>query len=111
ASQRDIAPTILSWLGGSASWFSGQSLLADEYTGSADFSSGTTYHWINNNSYIEMQVDDNGKLNKCYQVLEDTTSIITVECNNHNIQKTHQDADNYMKYSQQRLFNGETEQY
>ena len=111
ATQRDIAPTILDWLGGKVSWFTGQSMLKADYKSGSDYSLGTSYFWIKDRSAIEMKANGNQELLKCYHIEEDTITLELKDCNHSDFYKTYREAKQHLNYSQQKLFDGNTIDY
>ena len=111
ATQRDIAPTILDWLGGKVSWFTGQSMLKVDYKSGSDYSLGTSYFWIKDRSAIEMKANGNQELLKCYQIAEDTISLAPKNCSELNFIETYKKAKQHLNYTQQKLFDGDTSDY
>lgn len=103
ASQRDVAPTILNWLGGEAPWFYGQSVLDPNYSEHADLSTGTRFHWFAEGYHLILE-STNGELVSCERIKEDTVSAEVVTCNTPVVKKMYHQAKDYLLYSQQQLF-------
>ncbi len=112
ASHRDIAPTILDIMGGKASWFSGHSLLSEDYKEGANFSVNNEFFWIANHLLMRINAQ-NGNLESCAQISENTTDLEPVHCDlaDKSVQEQYENGINYMLYSQQHLFEGTTMAY
>lgn len=110
ASQRDVAPSILDLMDGSARWFTGQSMLTSNYNGSADFSQGKSVNWIKNNKLVQINAET-GKVEQCAIVAENTIDVEPRSCENTEFQMLIQEAKAYTSYSQQLLYDGKTVNY
>lgn len=103
ASHRDIAPTVLDWLGGEVPWFYGQSMLDHDYTEHADISTGTRFHWFARGMHLVLE-STNGELLYCERVKQDTVTAETISCDIPGIDKIYHQARDYLLFSQQQLF-------
>lgn len=110
ASQRDITPTILEWLGGSVPWFSGESMLSDNYKGFASYSHGSRFHWIHDNKLIQLE-SSTGELLECRVIGEDTITLAESNCNEDWTQPLYQQGRDFNELTQELLFNGKTMDY
>ncbi|WP_102523441.1 LTA synthase family protein [Vibrio tapetis] len=110
ASQRDVAPTILEWLGGSAPWFSGQSMLTSNYEGFASHSSGSRFNWIHKNKFIQLE-SSTGELISCQVIGEDTITLQESNCNEDWAQPLYEQGRDFNELTQELLFNGKTMDY
>lgn len=106
ASQRDIAPTIMDWLGGNVPWFTGHSLLDDNLSGIADFSKGRTWRYVYARSLYEVDAA-NGELMTCHDVGDDKFSLTARECTVNDKEKNQVHAA-FMRHTQSMLFSGKT---
>lgn len=107
ASQRDLAPTILDWLGGKAPWFTGQSLWqlpADAYQGNY-YVSGV-FGWSEGKHLIEFPLDKPAQLS-CYQWDSASAQPQPAACAAAD-QARQVRARTWMHYSQKLLFDGKT---
>lgn len=110
ASQRDVAPTILDIMGGSARWFTGQSMFDNNYSSSADFSQGKSATWIKNNKLVKINAET-GSIEQCAFVGENTIDLENTPCESEEFQALIKEVRAYTSYSQQLLYNGETASY
>ncbi|MCL9773554.1 LTA synthase family protein [Vibrio methylphosphonaticus] len=109
-SHKDIAPTILDWLGGEVSWFSGQSLLSASYQAGADFTVNNQFFWAAQQKLVRINATSGDK-EACYRIGGNTTTLIEQACNAPEFYNLYQQGKDYMLYSQQHLFDGTTQQY
>jgi phosphoglycerol transferase MdoB-like AlkP superfamily enzyme len=111
SSQRDIAPTIIDWLGGSVPWFTGHSLLDSSYKGRSSFSFGTGFFWMTKDHGIAIN-SATGELSLCFEIGKDVVSKKTVECAQQEwSQSLFAEGSYYNAISQKLLFDGKTTQY
>lgn len=107
ASQRDLAPTILDWLGGHAPWFSGQSLWqlpAQDYQG--NYYTGGVFGWSEGDHLIEFALDKPQQLS-CYLWDSAAAEPKAAACAPDDLARRTR-ARSWMHYSQQLLFDGKT---
>lgn len=109
-SQRDVGATILDSLGGSASWFTGQSLLEPEYHNRSSFSNGSTYFWIDDQRLITID-STNGELQRCYNIDDNTIKLHKTDCNEEWAQPLYEQGRDFNELTQELLFNGKTMDY
>lgn len=103
ASHRDIAPTVLDWLGGEVPWFYGQSMLDPDYEEHADISTGTRFHWFAQSLHLILE-STSGELLYCERVKPDTVTAEAISCDIPGVDKLYHQAKDYLLYSQQQLF-------
>lgn len=103
ASQRDIAPTIIDWLGGEVPWFYGRSVLDPDYKERADISTGTRFHWFAQGLHLVLEAT-NGELLYCERIKQDTVTVETISCDMPRIDNLYNEARDYLFFSQQQLF-------
>ena len=108
ASQRDIAPTILDLLNGSAPWFTGHSLLQEQTTYYADYFTGGTLGWIENEKLVEQHINS-GKLT-CYN-WRDNFNLQQKRLCDAEDQLQAQRGLSFTSYSQNLIFSGKTQDY
>lgn len=106
AGQMDIAPTIIDWLGGYVPWFTGDSLLDDEYQGYASYSYGKTLAWIKGNQLTLMDIVNPEQSAHCYYIL---TPLLVDPTSCHFDQLNQAGA--FTRYTQEMLFKGDTQRY
>ncbi|MDN3679527.1 LTA synthase family protein [Vibrio tapetis subsp. quintayensis] len=110
ASQRDVTPTILEWLGGSAPWFSGESMLSGDYKGFASFSVGSRFNWVHKNKRIQLE-SSTGELIDCSIIEDDTITLQSSSCDQDWVQPLYQQGRDFNELTQELLFNGKTMDY
>lgn len=110
ASQRDLAPTIIDWLGGQVPWFSGQSLLAAAAPGIADFSRGQQVSLLYGRQLITLD-SRKGRLQSCSRLSANGLAMAVEPCSGAGWQSLARSAWGYIRYSQQLLFAGRTVDY
>lgn len=111
SSQRDIAPTIIDWLGGYVPWFTGRSLLDSSYEGRSSFSLGTEFFWMTKTHGIAIN-STTGELSHCFNIGEDVVSKNLVDCSQQTwSQPLFSEGSYYNAISQALLFEGKTLQY
>lgn len=109
-SQRDVAPTIMDWLGGSVPWFTGQSLLNEKATYRSSFSKGSLFFWIDNRHLVTINSPD-GTLQRCYTIDENTIKIHNASCDEEWVQPLYKQGRDFNKLTQDLLFKGKTMEY
>ncbi|MDX1804591.1 MAG: LTA synthase family protein [Alcanivorax sp.] len=110
ASQRDVAPTILDWLGGKAPWFTGQSLWplsAGDMR--ASYYTGGMFAWFTGTRMIEFPLARPGQLH-CFdwnsvRQQADGNACTQADSHQQNLARA------YIEYSQSLLFQGRTADY
>lgn len=110
ASQRDLAPTILDWLGGKAPWFTGQSLWqlpAADYQG--NYYTGGVFGWSEGKHLIEFALDKPTQLS-CFQWDTVTSQPQAADCTQADEARRLR-ARTFLQYSQSLLFHGKTASY
>ncbi|EKF74596.1 phosphoglycerol transferase [Alcanivorax hongdengensis A-11-3] len=110
ASQRDVAPTILAWLGGHAPWFTGQSLWdlpAEDYR--ASYYTAGMYGWFHGDRVVEFPLARPDALS-CFRWRHDEGALRNETCNGADKREQIR-ARAYMEYSQGLLFHGKTRDY
>ncbi|MGR2823159.1 LTA synthase family protein [Vibrio vulnificus] len=111
ASQRDVGATILDWLGGYAPWFTGHSLLDDQYSGRASFAFGTGFFWLTKDYGIAINVKT-GELAQCFEIGQDHVTKREIACETSAWAETlYQEASYYNAISQHLLFKGRSTDY
>ncbi|MCY9846440.1 LTA synthase family protein [Vibrio caribbeanicus] len=111
SSQRDIAPTLLDWLGGYAPWFTGHSLLDPNYSGRSSFSFGSGFFWMKKDHGISINAKT-GELAQCFNIGDNVVSKKTVNCDEQEwAQELYKEGSYYNNLSQYHLFNGTTTDY
>lgn len=111
ASQRDVGATILDWLGGYAPWFTGHSLLDENYRGRASFTFGTGFFWLTKEQGIAINVKT-GELAQCFEIGADRVTKREVACDGQAwAEMLYQEASYYNAISQYLLFKGRTTDY
>ncbi|MDY0116029.1 MAG: LTA synthase family protein [Sulfurimonadaceae bacterium] len=114
AGQLDIAPTIIDWLGGNIPWFTGQSLLQDEYTGFAHYSSGQSMNWIKGRHLVRFDVTldiHNNNKTECYKIADNGIDLTAQNCEDAHYQTMLQEAQAYTRYTQGLLFAGKSSEF
>lgn len=107
ASQVDISPTIIDWLGGHSPWFVGSSLLNGRPK-FAQFSRGTTATWIEQNLGIEIDASKD-ELTNCFTISQNGFQTNKLQCtDNTKFGQMYEHATSYIKVTQQLLFDGKT---
>lgn len=109
-SQRDVGSTILDWLGGYAPWFTGQSLLNEQYTGQSSFSDGSLFFWVDGKRMVTID-SSNNSLQQCFHIKEDTIRLKRADCNESWVAPLFEQGRDFNALTQELLFNGETTQY
>lgn len=111
SSQRDIAPTIIDWLGGYVPWFTGNSLFDDSYSGRSSFSYGTNFFWLTRDHGVAID-SATGELRSCFDIDNDVVTKKTLECSEQAWSESLFAEGSYFNaISQQLLFEGKTQQY
>ena len=111
SSQRDVAPTIIDWLGGDVPWFTGQSLLDVNYEGRSSFSVGNGFFWVTKEHGIAIN-SATGELSLCFDIGDDVVSKTTVPCAQQTwSQPLLQEGSYFNAISQQLLFEGRTQEF
>lgn len=114
AGQLDIAPTIIDWLGGQVPWFTGQSLLAEQYNGFAHYSADQTVNWIEGQYLVQFDAtaattsDSNMA---CFGIAENGLNLIPDSCANADYGNMLERAQAYTRYTQSLLFTGKTSEF
>jgi len=109
-SQRDIGATALDWLGGSAPWFTGQSLLNENYKSRTSFSDGSTYFWVDGQKLVTID-STNGELQRCYTIGDNTIKLHKADCGEDWVQPLYEQGRNFNELTQELLFSGKTMDY
>ncbi|PSV34089.1 LTA synthase family protein [Photobacterium sp. GB-210] len=111
SSQRDIAPTIIDWLGGYVPWFTGNSLFDDSYDGRSSFSYGTNFFWLTKNHGVAID-SATGELHSCFDIDNDVVTKKPLACSEQAWSESLFAEGSYFNaISQQLLFEGKTQQY
>lgn len=111
ASQKDIAPTVMQWLGGYVPWFTGGSLLSEEQPRFVQFSRGRSASWIEQSNMVRFDVTQFEHY-ECFHVAEDGISNTNVPCASNSVfEKLFQRAQAYVRVTQKILFSGETAEF
>ncbi len=107
-SQRDIAPTIMDFLGGHAPWFSGRSLLSSP-PGGGDYFANGIHGWVQDMNLIEYPMHSPNDL-RCYTLNHGTEMQTARDCT----RKDEHQRD-FLRaltwYSQSLLFSGRTQAF
>ncbi|MFC3340436.1 LTA synthase family protein [Paracandidimonas soli] len=111
ASQRDIAPTIMEWLGGYVPWFTGKSLLNGGYDGKASFSQGSIVNWLEKDRMISFDSANEAAPAQCFNLDDAGLSQTRTACDAPDFRAMLEDALAYTRYTQDLLFSGKTAQY
>ncbi|ART82623.1 hypothetical protein CBP31_08315 [Oceanisphaera profunda] len=110
AGQLDIAPTIVDWLGGNVPWFTGQSLLAEQYTGFAHYSDGQSVNWVESNQLVRFDVTTNDNA-ECFLISDNGLALNSKSCANVHYDNMLERARAYTRYTQSLLFKGKTSEF
>lgn len=110
AGQLDIAPTIIDWLGGKVPWFTGQSLLAEQYNGFAHYSDGQNVNWIEDNQLVRFDVT-NSDHTECFLISDNGLALSPDSCTNADYDELLKRAQAYTRYTQSLLFAGKTSEF
>ncbi|GEM74664.1 LTA synthase family protein [Vibrio sagamiensis] len=111
SSQRDVAPTVMDWLGGYVPWFTGHSLMDHHYPGRSSFSFGNGFFWMTKDHGIAIN-SSTGELSLCFEIGDNVVSKKTVDCEQQPwSQALFKEGSYYNAISQQLLFEGKTQQY
>ncbi|MGO1247685.1 MAG: LTA synthase family protein [Oceanisphaera sp.] len=110
AGQLDIAPTIIDWLGGQVPWFTGQSLLAEPYSGFAHYSEGQSVNWIEDNQLVRFNVVDNEQV-ECAKISDNGLALSSDSCVQGEYNAMLKRAQAYTRYTQSLLFEGKTSEF
>ncbi|MEH6593634.1 MAG: sulfatase-like hydrolase/transferase [Halioglobus sp.] len=110
ASQRDIAPTILHWLGAQVPWFMGQSLLSENYKSRTSFFSEETVSWIEGNRLLYINASSS-ELEGCFIIAPDTVTLAEESCRQPWVDSLYQEAIMYTDFTQYLLFRGQSLHY
>ena len=114
AGQLDIAPTIIDWLGGQVPWFTGQSLLAEQYNGFAHYSDGQTVHWIEGKHSVQFNataIDLEHSSTACFEIANNGLALTPDSCANEDYGNMLRRAQAYTRYTQSLLFAGKTRDF
>ncbi|CCN80383.1 putative Sulfatase/Phosphoglycerol transferase/alkaline phosphatase superfamily [Vibrio nigripulchritudo SFn27] len=109
-SQRDVGATILDWLGGSVPWFTGSSLLDENFNGQSSFSDGSLFFWVDGKNMITIE-SSNHELQQCFHIQKDTVTLQKADCSEPWVEPLYQQGRDFNALTQELLFNGETTQY
>lgn len=111
ASHKDVAPTVIDMLGGAVSWFSGNSLLSNNYREGADFTVNNRFYWLTRNKLVQINAET-GKREKCFSVASNSNGLQPTACEELlGADELYRKGLNYLFYSQQHLFEGTTTSY
>ena len=110
AGQLDIAPTIIDWLGGNVPWFTGQSLLANNYHGFAHYSSGQSVSRIENGRLVRFDVTADDRA-ECFAIEENGLDLQADNCESTPYSDMLSRARAYTRYTQSLLFAGKTKDF
>ena len=108
-SQRDIAPTVMDWLGGYIPWFTGHSLLSNSNS-FADYSHGSTVVWAKGQDVVEINLLQ-PEYQRCGHIVSAPDNVSYTSCTSTIFSTLQKQAKAYIRYTQQLLFEGATEQF
>ncbi len=110
ASQRDVAPTIMEWLGGHIPWFTGQSLWSlTEKDFRASYYTAGLFAFFTGTRMVEFPLSGERAMN-CFNWNSDVKKLDGSACDESD-SLSEQKARAYIEYSQSLLFRGKTVDY